>query len=258
MVDIVYTPSFPPASPYEGYLYLLVIPFLLRLILVLPPLIDMVQKFSPERKLVMQTIRSLKIKGLWLIITNEVLALFLPFLLALYARILFDPIGWEGWDQTPSNAIYLLIVAGASWVFGDFLRVARTRRLLRSVSERNKLTMKAAAHGVIKARGVLGVIQRLKVPGLGKSESETDSEEVGGVLDKVAGIGTKVGSQALETADAALGVVRDKAGELTQRMDDEVQKGIRQQSKLAIQLLIRDLLMGIAPVVILVGLYHIW
>ena len=30
MVDIVYVPTFPPASPYEAYLYLLVIPLLLR------------------------------------------------------------------------------------------------------------------------------------------------------------------------------------------------------------------------------------
>ncbi|MDG1541410.1 MAG: hypothetical protein P8Q39_01050, partial [Candidatus Thalassarchaeaceae archaeon] len=119
MAEVIFIPSLPPASPYEGYLYMLLIPLLLRLILVLPPLIDLISKFSPDRKILWQAINSLKIKGLWVIVFNEVLAVFLPFILALYARTLFDPIGWEGWNETPIEAIYALLVAGGLWLFGD-------------------------------------------------------------------------------------------------------------------------------------------
>ena len=265
MVEAIYIPSFPPASPYEAYIYMLIIPFFLRLILVLPPLIDIVQKYSPDRMILWQAINSMKIKGLWLIIFNEVLALFLPFILALYARTLFDPIGWTGWEETPTEAIYALIAAGVVWLFGDFLRVTRTRRLMRSVSERNRIMVKVAAKGIVKARGVLGFLEKLSIGGESRQEQDPLNEEImedqeskKSFIGSLLNLGGSAGQKGAGVADAALGVVRDKATELTNKMDDQIQKGIQHQTKVAIKLLIRDLVMSIAPIVILVGLYNVW
>ncbi|MBT4793644.1 MAG: hypothetical protein HON69_00545, partial [Euryarchaeota archaeon] len=47
MSDAIYFPSLPPESPWEAYLLLLIIPFLLRLILIAPPLIDLVNTYAP-------------------------------------------------------------------------------------------------------------------------------------------------------------------------------------------------------------------
>lgn len=264
MAEVIFIPSFPPASPYEGYLYMLVIPLLLRLILVLPPLIDLISKFSPDRKILFQAINSLKIKGLWVIVFNEVLAIFLPFILALYARTLFDPIGWEGWTETPKEAIYALLIAGGFWLFGDFLRVTRTRRLIRSVSERNRVVVKLTAQGLSHARGALGFIGGLRLKGK-KQEDEglehnqvDDTESKKSILGTLLGAGGVAGEKGLEVADAALGVVRDKATDLSNKMDDQIQKGIRQQSKVALKLMIRDILMSVGPIVVLVGLYNVW
>ncbi len=264
MAEVIFIPSLPPASPYEGYLYMLVIPLLLRLILVLPPLIDLISKFSPDRKILWQAINSLKIKGLWVIVFNEVLAVFLPFILALYARTLFDPIGWEGWTETPTEAIYALLIAGGLWLVGDFLRVTRTRRLIRSVSERNRVVVKLTAQGLSHARGALGFIGGLSLKGkkledVGiEDNSVEDSDSKKSILDSVLGAGSIAGEKGLDVADAALGVVRDKATDLSNKLDDQIQKGIRQQSKVALKLLIRDLLMSVGPIVVLVGLYNVW
>ena len=262
MAEVIFIPSLPPASPYEGYLYMLLIPLILRLILVLPPLIDLISKFSPDRKILWQAINSLKIKGLWVIVLNEVLAVFLPFILALYARTLFDPIGWEGWNETPTEAIYALLIAGGLWLFGDFLRVTRTRRLIRSISERNRVVVKLTAQGLSHARGVLGFIGGLRLSGKKQEvvdENQNDeSDSKKSILGTLLGAGGIAGEKGLEAADAALGVVRDKATDLSNKMDDQIQKGIRQQSKVALKLLIRDLLMSVGPIVILVGLYNVW
>ncbi len=268
MVDIVYVPTFPPASPYEAYLYLLVIPLLLRLILVLPPLIDLVQKFSPDKKVIWQAVRSLKIRGLWVIVLNELLAIFLPFILALYARTLFDPLGWPDWEVTPMKGVYALIITAGLWLFVDFLRVARTRRLIRNVSESNRIVVRAAAQGMIHARGTLGFLERFSLRGLlrkqlpeesSEGEAETDGEPAKkSVLGSLLGLGVDVGEKGLEVADAAVGLVRDKAAEMSGSMDKKVEEGIRHQSKIALTLMVRDLIMSLMPIVILVGLHNVW
>ena len=268
MVDIVYVPAFPPASPYEAYLYLLVIPLLLRLILVLPPLVDLVQKFSPDKKVIWQAVRSLKIRGLWVIVLNELLAIFLPFILALYARTLFDPLGWPDWEVTPMKGVYALIITAGLWLFVDFLRVARTRRLIRNVSERNRIVVRAAARGMIHARGTLGFLERFSLRGLLRKQlpEESSEGEAGAdgepakksMLGSLLGIGVEVGEKGLEVADAAVGVVRDKAAQITGSLDKKVEESIRHQSKIALTLMVRDLIMSLMPIVILVGLHNVW
>jgi hypothetical protein len=47
MSDALQFPSVPPESPWEAYLLLLIVPFLLRLLLIAPPLIDLVNTFAP-------------------------------------------------------------------------------------------------------------------------------------------------------------------------------------------------------------------
>ena len=67
-----------------------------------------------------------------------------------------------------------------------------------------------------------------------------------------------VGGQGLEVADAAVGLVRDKAAEMSGSMDKKVEEGIRHQSKIALTLMVRDLIMSLMPIVILVGLHNVW
>ena len=84
-MQAIYVPSIPPASPYEAYLLLLIIPFFFRMVMVVPPLFDIISKFGGDAKWFIARIREIRVKGLGLLILNEILALLLPFLLAVYA-----------------------------------------------------------------------------------------------------------------------------------------------------------------------------
>ncbi|MED6297796.1 MAG: hypothetical protein VX828_05805, partial [Candidatus Thermoplasmatota archaeon] len=145
-MQAIYVPSIPPASPYEAYLLLLIIPFFFRMVMVIPPLFDIISKFGGDAKWFIARIREIRVKGLGLLILNEILALLLPFLLAVYARTKFDPVGWPDWNTTPDMAFWLLVAFAVLWLYVDLLRVARTRRLLRAVGEQNRFIAKAAVH----------------------------------------------------------------------------------------------------------------
>ena len=41
-------PSVPPVSPFEAYTIIIVLPFLMRLIFVAPPLVDLSNKLMPK------------------------------------------------------------------------------------------------------------------------------------------------------------------------------------------------------------------
>ncbi|MDP6325160.1 MAG: hypothetical protein QF684_06315, partial [Candidatus Thalassarchaeaceae archaeon] len=160
-MQAIYVPSIPPASAYEAYLLLLVIPFVFRLVMVVPPLFEIFSKFGGDAKWFWTRIRQIRIKGLAMLIVNEIVALILPVILAIYARNRFDPVGWPDWNATPSTGIIILFAFGGLWLWADLLRVARTRRLLRAVGEKNRYIAKAAVQVAAKARGALDYLRLL-------------------------------------------------------------------------------------------------
>ena len=92
MSDAIYFPSLPPESPWEAYLLLLIIPFLLRLILIAPPLIDLVNTYAPPGDSTQHVnwflgrLTKLPVDGYWKIVMNEIISFILPALLTLTAR----------------------------------------------------------------------------------------------------------------------------------------------------------------------------
>ena len=80
MAEAIAFPSLPPASPWDAYLLMLAIPFILRMVFVMPPLIDLVNTYAPpgERTKHLRwfsaRLKKLPIEGFWLIVANEVLA----------------------------------------------------------------------------------------------------------------------------------------------------------------------------------------
>ena len=155
MAEAIAFPSLPPASPWDAYLLILIIPFVLRLIFVLPPLIDLVNTYAPpgERtkhlKWFSQRLRKLPIEGFWLIVVNEVLSFLLPALIAITARVWFGPIGWLSWEETPDIGVTLLMIAGAAWVITDFNKVTRSRRDIQLLAKYNLTTAKVAVQAAV-------------------------------------------------------------------------------------------------------------
>ena len=76
-------PSVPPVSPFEAYTIIIVLPFLLRLIFVAPPLLDLSHKLLPKEdrtkhaRWALDRIKRLNAERFWLIVLNELLAVLL-------------------------------------------------------------------------------------------------------------------------------------------------------------------------------------
>ena len=92
MADAFAIPSLPPASPWDAYILMLAVPFILRLVFVAPPLIDLINTYAPpgERtkhiRWFLTQIKSLPVKGFWLIVVNETMSFILPAIVAIAAR----------------------------------------------------------------------------------------------------------------------------------------------------------------------------
>ncbi len=261
-MEVLYYPSMPPASPYDAYLLLLIIPFMFRMVMVVPPLIDLIQKFGGDAKWYWGRIKQLRIRGLGLLLLNEALALILPFILAFYARTIFDPLGWPDWDAVPSVGVWILIIAAGLWLWADLLRVARTRRLLRSVSERNRYIAKATVQAAASARGVVDWLRMFSpldrhsdvkaaddlMEGKPEPEDESPAQKVM----------RQVKDQALIAAEAIAEVVRDKAEKMNENIDAKIDDGVRSHAKTSLGLLLRDIAMSLAPIAVLVLLHQYW
>ena len=86
-------PSVPPLSPFEAYTIILVFPFLMRLIFVAPPLLDLSHKLLPKEdrtkhaRWALDRIKRLNAERFWLIVLNELIAVLLPGAIAIGARV---------------------------------------------------------------------------------------------------------------------------------------------------------------------------
>ena len=117
-------PSVPPVSPFEAYTIIIVLPFLMRLIFVAPPLVDLSNKLMPKEdrgkhaRWALDRIKRLNVERFWLIVINEMLAIFLPAVIAISARVYMGPIGWDSWE-IPFLGLTLLAMAGLLWIGYD-------------------------------------------------------------------------------------------------------------------------------------------
>ena len=261
-MQAIYVPSIPPASAFEAYLLLLAIPFIFRLVMVVPPLLDIISKFGGDAKWFWGRIRQIRIKGLSVLIFNEFVALILPVLLAIFARSLFHPVGWPDWESTPTGGVIALFSFAGLWLWADLLRVARTRRLLRAVSEQNRFIAKAAVQVAAGARGALDYL-RLLSPLDMHSDIQAADDIMEGRVDpqdepkeetKFSRVGRMIKDRAVLAAEAVSEVIRGKAEEASEKLDARIDESVQSHAGTSIFLLMRDILMSLAPLVVLVVL----
>ena len=101
------------------------------------PTVMVLRKLAPHRSWILSRLRDLPVKGLGILITNEVIAMLAPPLVVLSFRLLSDPVGWSTWEETPIGGASLLLLLLSIWIAVDVARILRLRRLLRSVLKRN-------------------------------------------------------------------------------------------------------------------------
>ncbi|MAK24705.1 MAG: hypothetical protein CL414_05740 [Acidimicrobiaceae bacterium] len=250
-------PSVPPLSPFEAYTIILLLPFLMRLIFVAPPLLDLSHKFLPKddrtkhARWVLDRIKRLNAERFWLIVLNELLAVVLPGAIAVAARLYIGPIGWESWE-IPFLGLALLLLAGMMWVGYDFGRVARSRGHIRRLAELDIDTAKQAVDTAVVGRDLLKAVRGFRIPRPWASEPEQGAQQEAG--NPVFGAVSSVLNMGADVLDMALDQVRVPAGDAVDRMDSEIQTRISERVEASKRSMLTGTLFAVFPLVVLLGL----
>ena len=251
-------PAIPPVSPFEAYTIIIVIPFLMRLIFVAPPLLDLSHKLLPKEdrsknvRWALDRIKRLNAERFWLIVLNELMAILLPGAIALAARVYIGPIGWESWE-IPFLGLTLLFLAGLVWVAFDFTRVARTRSDVRRLATVDIDNARQAVDTAVTGRDLLKSLRSLSIPRPWKGEPEKQEEEqrsgfsVFGAVSSVLDVGADI-------LDMALDEVRIPAGEAVDRIDSEIQSRIQDRVQASKRSMVIGTMFAVFPLVVLLGL----
>jgi len=265
MSDSLQFPSVPPESPWEAYVLLLIVPFLLRLLLIAPPLIDLVNTFAPPGnrtghiKWFLTKFKKLPMEGFWKIVMNEILSFILPALVALTARLIIDgDIGWNSWVETPESGKILLILAGVIWLVVDFGKVTRSRKNIQTIAKYNLTTAKIFVEGTVVSREFLKTVDEFTIPRPWREIIDI-SEDSDGIHkpkpnNPLQDIFTNLLDKGVDMLEEVLVKAKDPASGMIQKIDSEIRDRITTQVQLSSKSLLRDVIFSIAPLIILLGL----
>ena len=270
MSSVLAWPSFPPVNAWDAYVGIIIwIPLLMRLVFLTGPFRRTLSKLVPHGGWFFKRVKEAPIRGLGLILFNETLGFTLPPLLVLTFRMLSDPLGWETWGDTPIIAGLLLVMFLGLWIAFDFLRILRIRRMLRAIEKQNIDRLRKIADAGFGLRDWIR-----KFSGRDKSEEEQASE--GSPIDRVAkgalsawgmrilrvrkltpaGLISSVAmSAAVEGARYGVGKVSDKIDE---KLQEEFDKVSQANSNALLVIFLRDVAMGMYPLLVIAILASIF
>ena len=252
-------PTIPPTNVWEVYVgFVIWVPFILRLLFLSRPFWRTLSKLVPHGGWVLKRIKEVPIKGYGLLLFNEILGFTLPPLLVLMFRLMSDPLGWPSWQETPLMAIILLFGLLGLWIFFDFLRIIRIRRMLRAIEKQNVARLRKIADAGFGLRGWLRRIG-------GRDKSEEEEAEEGSPTTRIAkgalatwGVRvmkarkfTPAGLVSSVAMGAAVEGVRYGAGKVSDQIDKKLQeefdKVTQASSGTLLMIFLRDTAMGLYP-----------
>ena len=255
MAEAISMPVLPPENVWDLYILFLFIPFLLRFLFLTRPFYRVTKQLVPHGKWFFKQIRELPIKGLGIIAFNEVMAFSIPIFLVLILRTFSGGLGWESWDETPLIGLIFLIFLSMLWLLFDMFRLFRVRRMLLAIEKQNIDKLRKYADAGIGIRNWLKKFSK-------KEETDSDKAKRAGTS-----VGKKVGKLMLlrrftpaglatvVATGAAVEVARLGAGKVTDMIDDKMQqefdKIAESSTDKLVVLLLRDFVMGLAPLVAL-------
>ncbi len=259
-------PDFPPAGPWDAYVSVVIwIPLILRIIFLIVPFRNAIRKLAPHAGWAIKQIRELPVRGFGLLAANEILALLFPPLIVLLVRLLFDPIGWQNWSDVPNLGGAILLLLLFFWIFFDIFRIGKIRRMLKAVEKHDVNKLRKVADTGLSVRSWL---QRFANKGDNNPPSDDTAlvKETGGRALKTGMLiwGSKIikarkltpaGLLSSVAVGAAIEVSRSVAGKISDMVDNKMQEEFDKVAEVNTRSLLilfaRDLLMGVAPLVVL-------
>lgn len=259
-------PEIPPAGPWDSYVLVIIwLPLILRVLFLLVPFRKAISKLAPHTGWALKQLKSLPIRGFGLLALNEILAFMIPPLLVLLVRFWSDPIGWQEWSEVSNIGGSILLLCLFIWIALDMLRIARVRRMLVAVEKHDVNKLRKVAETGLTVRSWLRRFGRKK-DGEKTNENQSIVKGTGGKIAKsslkiwgaralLARRLTPAGLLSSLAYGAAVEVARagaEKASDLVdKKMQEEFDRIANVNSKTLILLFIRDLLMGIIPILVL-------
>ena len=264
MVEPLQLPAIPPSGPWSAYVLVVIwLPLLLRVMFLLFPFRRALARLVPHAGWAVKALRELPIRGIGLLVTNEIIAFTIPPLVVFTLRVFFDPIGWQSWDEIPTLGFVLLFLLVSVWLILDFLRIARVRRMLKAIEKHDIERIQKLADAGIKTRKWLRrfsgreknkqMAQKDAGSAIAKSSARRWGRRM--LLTRKISPASLLGSVALS---ASVELAKSGAGKLSDAVDSRLQKEFNNiaqtNTKTLLILLVRDLLMGVVPVLVLAAL----
>ena len=241
------------------------IPLVLRIIFLLSPFRKAIAKLAPHAGWAFKQIRELPVKGFGLLAVNEALAILFPPLLVLLIRLLVDPIGWQQWGEVPNLGVALLMLFLFFWIFFDLFRIAKIRKMLRAVENHDVNKLRKVADAGLTVRNWLRRFGR-KENDVPVKDNQTLAKQTGTRALKTSMLiwgGRVLKARRLTPAgllsSIAVGVAIETARGGAEKISDMVDKKMQEEfdkvaqinSRHLIFLFIRDLIMGMSPIIML-------
>ncbi|MFL2957053.1 MAG: hypothetical protein ACJZ39_06315 [Candidatus Thalassarchaeaceae archaeon] len=233
MMDAYSLPSWPPSSPWEAYFFALLIPFILRFWLLRRPLLDFISVLAPKEertrhwRWLKENHQKLPISGFDTLLKQEIIALLLPTLVAIIARVGIGEIGWDEWNNVPNIGKNLLIFSLIFWILWDFRRVMRTRRSVKKMARWNLERVKRTIDRVLAGRDFLRNIEDFRIPRPWSSidvAHSIDGEEM--ALEKpskLKSLGSILLDKGADLIDYGLGYAKYPAEGLADEIENRIQ-----------------------------------
>lgn len=235
----------------------LFLPFILRAILLGRLFPKVISRLLPHSKWALSAMKELRVRGVFILGFNEVLAFSIPALLTLLLRMWTDPLGWDSWDDTPLLGLILVIIGFGIWFVLDVYRVMRVRRTLKAILNKDIERLRKLAEAGLGVRGWLRKFAR-------KDEDDEESATSKVAKGAVATWGlralkarklTPAGLVSSVAISAAMEAARFGAGKVSDKIDEKLQAEIdamaKESSATLLKLFLRDVAMGVIPLIAL-------
>jgi len=266
-VEAISAPDFPPAGPWDLYvLFLIWLPFVFRTLLLSKPLYKVIKSFAPHTGWAIKQIRDLPIRGFAILVFNETFAFLIPPISVLILRLFANPVGWQTWEEVSILGWFFLFLLVIGWIIADIFRILRVRRMLLAIVKYDIGKLQKIADAGLKTRNFIRRFAKKKTK---ETSDESDvgksAERVGKRALKVWGYrawrarrlspGTLLASVAV---GAAIEGARAGAGKVSDMIDDKMQAKFDEiaqtNSTNLLLLFLRDIVMGVLPIVYLAAL----
>ena len=258
-------PEIPPEGPWAAYVLVVIwLPLLLRAMFLVVPFRIAIGKLAPHSGWALKQLKQLPVRGFGLLVANEIFAFMIPAILVLIIRLSNNPIGWQSWSEVSNAGGVVLFASLLLWIFFDALRIMRVRRMMKAVENRDIEKLRKVAGASLGVRRLLRKFSRKDTDGIDAGQqtaSQTGGEiakkslKVWGARALMARKLTPAGLVSSIALGAAVEIARVGAGKISDRVDtklqDEFNKISKVNTKTLMVLLLRDLLMGLVPLLIL-------